>query len=253
MKKYTKRPKEKQLLIGRQPLLEALREAVPIEKIWIKRSLVRENLQEVFALAQQQNIPVQEVPIEKLHSLTDKNHQGIIAWISAVPYQNLEDILSQVYDTGEIPLFLLLDGITDVRNVGAIARSALCFGAQAMIVPQKGSAALNEDALKTSAGALLKIPVCRAVSLRQAISYLQDNGLQIVAADASGEVLLSQADLRIPTAIVLGDEGSGVDAAHLQTADVVVQIPMREDFDSLNVSVAAGVLLYEAAQQRTRG
>ncbi len=236
--------------MGRQPILEALEEGKNLDKIFIKRGSQSEIISKISALARSQGIPVQLVPIEKLNKLSRKNHQGIIANLSPISFQSLEDILSNVYDSGEMPLFVLLDQVTDVRNFGAIVRTAFCMGAHAVVIPNKGSAAINEEAIKTSAGALLKLPICRYSSLISAANYLKDNGLNIVAADLAGEKLLYEVDLNIPLAVLMGSEGSGINRNLLEKADVLVKIPQKGAFDSLNVSVATGMFLYEIQKQQ---
>ncbi len=250
---HKKRPKERTFLYGRQPLAEALREGKNIDKILLKSNISGEGVQEVLQLAKQQQVIVQRVPVEKLNALTDKNHQGMLAFLSPIQVFRLEDILSQVYEAGEMPLFLLLDGITDVRNFGAIARSALCFGAHAIVLSERNSPAINEDALKTSAGALLQLPVCREKSLRDAIMLLQKNGVLVAASTLAAAEPLHHLDLSVPMALILGAEDSGVQETHLKIADYLVKIPIAPHFDSLNVGVAAGVMLYECARQRGFG
>lgn len=245
-----KRPKERSIIFGRQPLLEALQSNVGIEKIVLKKNLQGENIKEIMALAKAQHIPIQMVPVEKLNWYTQKNHQGVLAHLSAIEYANLEDILSHAYAQGELPLFLILDQVSDVRNFGAIARTALCMGVHALVISSKGSAAINEEALKTSAGALVQLPVCRSKSLGNTLDYLQSNGLSVLAMDLKGENVLDEVDLKVPLAIVMGSEGDGIQRHLLNKADLKIKIPMTGKFDSLNVSVASGMVLYEVVRQR---
>lgn len=201
-------------------------------------------------LARDANVPVSQVPVEKLDGMTRVQHQGVVAWGSLLNYVDLQAGISHVVDQGQTPLFLLLDGITDVRNVGAIARSALCCGAQALILPTSHAASLTEEAVKTSAGALHKILLCRTPSVPQALDVLKLNGIQVLGTQMKGSVPVYEADLTIPSAIVMGAEDTGISKDVLKRADVLIRIPMVTAFDSLNVSVAAGMVLYEAAKQR---
>jgi 23S rRNA (guanosine2251-2'-O)-methyltransferase len=193
---------------------------------------------------------MQHVPLEKLNALTQKNHQGVAAFASLIEYANLEETVIGVIERGETPLVLLLDGITDVRNFGAIARSAECAGVHAIVVPAKGAAQINGDALKTSAGALNLVPVCREPSLRSAIYFLRDSGIQIVAATEKADSDLYAAELDKPTAIVVGSEETGISPELLRAADVLVKIPLCGSIASLNVSAAAAVALFEVVRQR---
>src|SRR5690606_37625206 len=205
---------------------------------------------ELKQLLKQQDIAYQQVPVEKLDRITRKNHQGVIAIISPITYQHIEDIVPAIYERGEVPLLLLLDGITDVRNIGAIARTAECVGVHALIVPKKGSAEINPDAIKTSAGALFKIPVCREDNLGKTVKFLQQSGVQVVVCTEKTPDGLYGADYSVPTAFVLGSEERGVDSDLIRAADCLVKIPMNGTIASLNVSVSAGVALYEALRQR---
>ncbi len=241
---------KKNLIIGRQPIYEALNVHQPIFKIYLKRQLKGEVIQSILKMARQQNVPVQNVPSEKLNSLSRKNHQGIIAELSPIRFYAIEDVLSQVYDKGDLPLFLILDQVSDVRNFGAIVRTALCMGVQTVVIPNRGSASINEEAIKSSAGALLQLPICRSYSLAQSIEYLQSSGVQVMAADLAQKQYIHQQDLNVPLAILMGSEGRGIDKTLLKTVDIIAQIPMQHSFDSLNVSVATGMILYEVQQQR---
>lgn len=238
------------LLIGRKPLLEALRAGQAVEKIFLLRSGSGEDLSEIRSLAREQNIPVSAVPVEKLNGLTKAQHQGVVAYAGLVPYVELQDAISQVVESGATPLFLLLDGVTDVRNVGAIARTAYCCGAQGIILPTSNSASLTEEAVKTSAGALHKIMLCRIPSVAQAIDVLRLNGIQVLGTEMRGSIPVAEANLVLPSCIVMGAEDTGISKDVLKRADVLIRIPMAVKFDSLNVSVAAGMVLYEALRQR---
>lgn len=244
------KPKQSSLVIGRQPLIEAIKSGKAIERIFLQRTATGDIIPQIKQLAQEKKIPVNLVPVEKLNSLTGANHQGVVAIAALIQYLDLQDVISHVVDNGEVPLFLILDGITDVRNIGAIARSAVCCGAQAIIIPDKGIAALNEEAIKSSAGALEKIAVCRVNSLMKAVDTLHLNGIQVYASEMEAETKLYDCEWKEPVAIIMGSEDKGVYPALLKTADTLFQIPMKNSFESLNVSVAAGVILYEAMKQR---
>ncbi len=238
------------LLVGRKPVLEALEQGVTIEKIFLLRSASGPEINTLKHKAREQNIPISQVPAEKLDHMTRVQHQGVIAWTSLLQYVDLQAGISYVVEKGDTPLFLLLDGITDVRNVGAIARSALCCGAQGIILPTSHAASLTEEAIKTSAGALRKILLCRTPSVQQAMDILRLNGIQILGTQMRGSVPVYESDLTIPTAVVMGAEDTGISKDVLKRADQLIRIPMAADFDSLNVSVAAGMILYEAVRQR---
>lgn len=249
----SRRPQVKSLplLVGRKPVLEALEQGVTIEKIFLLRSATGPDVNLIKQKAREFNIPVSQVPVEKLDYLTKVQHQGVVAWTSLLQYVDLQAGISYVVEKGETPLFLLLDGITDVRNVGAIARSALCCGAQGIILPVSHAASLTEEAVKTSAGALHKILLCRTPSVQQAMDVLRLNGIQILGTQMKGSVPVYESNLSIPTAVVMGAEDTGISKEVLKRADQLIRIPMAGNFDSLNVSVAAGMILYEALRQRT--
>jgi 23S rRNA (guanosine2251-2'-O)-methyltransferase len=190
------------------------------------------------------------VPGEKLDRITRKNHQGIIAYISAVEYANIEELMPLLFETGKTPLILILDGITDVRNFGAIARSAECAGVHAIIIPEKGAAQVNADAVKTSAGALLRIPICRVRRLSESLKFLKNSGLQVLAATEKGADYYYKVDMTLPTAIIMGAEDTGVYVENLKLADKNIKIPILGEIESLNVSVAASLIIYEAVRQR---
>lgn len=238
------------LLIGRKPLLEALEQGTAIEKIFLLRTATGPDINTIKQLAKERNIPISQVPVEKLNSFTRAQHQGVVAWTSLLEYVELQQAISHVVEKGETPLLILLDGVTDVRNVGAIARTALCCGAQGLILPTSSSASLTEEAIKTSAGALHKIMLCRIPSVPQAIDVLRLNGIQVMGTEMRGSVPVFETDLTIPSCIVMGAEDTGISKDVLKRADVLIRIPMAAKFDSLNVSVATGMILYEALRQR---
>ncbi len=241
------------LIIGRKPLLEALQQGTTIEKIFMLRSATGPEVSSIKQLARERNIPISQVPVEKLDGMTRAQHQGVVAWTSLLQYVELQDAISHVVEQGGTPLFVLLDGVTDVRNVGAIARTAYCCGAQGIILPTSSSASLTEEAIKTSAGALHKIMLCRIPSVPQAIDVLRLNGIQVLGTEMRGSIPVHESNLNIPSCIVMGAEDSGISKDVLKRADVLIRIPMAVQFDSLNVSVATGMILYEAMRQRLTG
>ncbi|MES2704556.1 MAG: 23S rRNA (guanosine(2251)-2'-O)-methyltransferase RlmB [Bacteroidota bacterium] len=236
--------------MGRKPVLEALEQGVTVEKIFLLRTATGLDINAIKLKAKEYNIPVSQVPVEKLDSFTKVQHQGVVAWTSLLQYVDLQAGISFVVDQGKTPLFVMLDGVTDVRNVGAIARSALCCGAQGLILPTSHAASLTEEGIKTSAGALHKILLCRTPSVPQAMDVLRLNGIQILGTQMKGSVPVYEADLTIPSVIVMGAEDTGISKDVLKRADQLIRIPMVTSFDSLNVSVATGMILYEAAKQR---
>lgn len=238
------------LIIGRKPLLEALQNALNIEKIFLLQTATGDEVNSIKKIARERNIAISLVPQEKLTRFTQANHQGVVAIGGLIEYQPLQEIISQVVDKGEVPLLILLDGITDTRNLGAIARSALCYGAHALIIPSSNNAAITEEGIKASAGALEHLPVCRIASVEQAVDILQMNGIKIMATALKANETIASVDLTFPLAIVMGAEDKGVSEFIVKQADDLVRIPMSGKFDSLNVSVAAGIILYEVNRQR---
>ena len=247
--KLGRRPTEN-IIFGIHPVLEALHAAREIEKILLSRELRNTQVREIISLAEQLEIPVQKVPPEKLEKLTRSNHQGVVAFISLIEYQPLEDILIKAYEAGRQPLFVILDRITDVRNTGAISRSAECAGVDALIVPSRGSAQINADAIKTSAGALNLIPVHRSPNLKSTLRYLHDSGVKLVAVTEHASDDYDGADLTGPLAFVVGSEEDGISAEYLRLCDESIKIPLKGVIGSLNVSVATGVILFETLRQR---
>ena len=239
-----------ELLYGRHPVVDALENNRTIEKVLLSNAIHGEFEKRLRYLCKEANVPMQVVPKERLNSITRKNHQGVIAFVSPIPYYQVEDILPMVYDKGETPLFVLVDGVTDVRNIGAIARSAEAAGAHALVLPKKGSAQINDEAMKSSAGALSSLPVCRVNSLMTTVEFLQLNGVQVIAADLKGDKMLYELELNGPLAIVMGDEAKGVNRMLLEKVDQPFKIPMRGQTDSFNVSVATGIILYEVLRQQ---
>lgn len=239
------------IIFGLHPIEEALLEHKDIDKIMVSRDERKPDYIEVRKLAKRNGIFVQEVPKEKLNRITMKNHQGIIAFTSPIEFQSIENLLPHLYEEGKAPLFLALDGVTDVGNFGALARSAECAGVHGIIIPQKGGAPINGDAVKTSAGALLKIPVTKSKSLINTLKFLKDSGLQIVSCSEKGTDTIYDAAMEVPTVIVMGGEDEGISGDILKISDCIAQIPMKGTINSLNVSVAGAVIMFEAAKQRT--
>lgn len=254
MDKYPHKPAAKKsgLIIGRQPLLEAIESGRAIDKILFQQNISGESIGDIRKLAKQFNIPVQQVPGEKLHALTKANHQGVIAFAALVHYMDLQQVIDHVIGKGETPLFIMLDGITDVRNIGAIARTALCCGSQAIVIPDKGVGALNEEALKSSAGALEKINICRVNSLMKSVDQLHLNGIKVYASEMTASINVYETDFTEPCCVVMGSEDRGVFPALMKICDANCKIPIAGNFESLNVSVAAGIILYEAMKQRMK-
>ncbi|MCB9289541.1 MAG: 23S rRNA (guanosine(2251)-2'-O)-methyltransferase RlmB [Lewinellaceae bacterium] len=248
-------PKNKDISIiyGRHPVVDALRSGTPIDKVMLQQGIRGEMEKELRHLCREEGVPMQVVPKERLNKIVRGNHQGVIALQALIRYYRLEDVLPTVYERSEAPLIVLLDGVTDVRNFGAIARTAEAAGAHALVIPQKNSAQINAEAMKTSAGALAVLPVCRESSLIAAIEYLQLSGVKVLASSLEATRPLYELSLREPVAFILGAEGEGISPAVARAADELFIIPQKGTTDSFNVSVAAGMMLYEAMRQRDRG
>jgi 23S rRNA (guanosine2251-2'-O)-methyltransferase len=238
------------IIFGIHPVNEAVRSGKPLDKVLIKHGFRNEMVPGLFPALREQNIPYQYVPVEKLNRLTGKNHQGIVALTSEVEYTDLEKLIPLLFEQGKLPAVVLLDGITDVRNLGAISRSAECAGFHAMVLPAKGSAQINADAIKTSAGALNTLPVCRVNSLADTAIYLRESGFQLIAATEKAEDFIYSPDFTKPVALIMGSEDTGIDPRLLKMADMLVKIPMYGTIQSLNVSAAASVIFYEIVRQR---
>ncbi len=244
------RPKDKNLIVGRKPVLEALERNVQVEKLLIEEGTTGEFEKKLRELTRHTTFPVQYVPKKKLDDITRANHQGAILISSLIKYYQLEDVLQHVYNNGENPLFLILDGITDVRNFGAICRTAEVFGAHAVVIPKKGTAMINEFAIKSSAGALNYIPVCREKNINGVIELLKLSGVNVYSSDLNSTEEVTSMDFKGPTAILLGSEDLGINRAFLRQSDQRFKIDQKGKTDSLNVSVAAGVILFEVQRQR---
>jgi 23S rRNA (guanosine2251-2'-O)-methyltransferase len=255
--KYQARPsankeestRRNQMLIGLRPLQEAIDAGKEFDKVLIQRGLQGEVALDVKALLQKEQIPYQLVPAEKLARITSKNHQGIVAFVSPLTYGNLDHIVQELFAQGLSPRLLMLDSVTDVRNFGAICRTAECFGVHAVIVPEKGSAQINEEAIKTSAGALYNIPVCRVKSLSYTVNNLRQSGITVVSCSEKTRKESYEINLTNPICIIMGSEESGIGNDLLKASDQIMRIPMSGKTSSLNVSVAAGIALYEVVRQ----
>ena len=239
-------------LFGIHSILEAIGSGRELERVLIRRGAGSDLMKELVAAMRKHAIPFQQVPVEKLNSITRKNHQGAIAWLSAISYSDITTLLPAVFESGRDPLVLLLDGVSDVRNFGAIARSAECAGVDALVIPSAGNARINADAIKTSAGALHRIPVCRHPDLVKAARFVKDSGLRLFAATERAEEELFRADLTGPAGFILGSEERGISPLLLKEAGQWISIPMKGSISSLNVSVAAGIVLYEVMRQRAQ-
>lgn len=237
-------------IYGIRPVIEAISAGKAIDRILIQNGLQGDTIRELKLLIKECDLPYQFVPVEKLNNITQKNHQGVICFISPIRYQPLQHIIPAIYEAGKIPLLLILDRITDVRNFGAIARSAECAGVDAIIISDKGTVRITSDAIKTSAGALYNIPVCRESNLKTTIQYLKECGMSILACTEKGNQPYSNTDMTMPLVIILGSEEDGISSEYLKLSDAETFIPMHGQIGSLNVSVAAGVLLFEANRQR---
>jgi len=237
-------------IFGTRAVIEAINTGKNIEKVFIKTGLNNELYQQLISLVKENGIPFQFVPLEKINRITRKNHQGVLAFISPIEYTSIEMLLPVIFEKGREPLLLILDQITDVRNFGAIARSAECAGVDAIIIPEKGMAQIGADAIKTSAGALHHIPVCKVPNLFRTVQFLKDSGLQIVAATEKAKVIYTLGNFKIPLAIVMGSEESGISQTILNISDQQLKIPLFGNIESLNVSVSAALMIYEAVRQR---
>lgn len=245
-----KNPNSELEIFGMHPILEAIDAGKKIDKILVQKGLKGDLSKSLMEKIQEKKISFQIVPVQKLNSLTKNNHQGVFAYLSSIEYAYTSDVLMKVLEEEKNPLFIILDRVSDVRNFGAIARSAECAGAQAIIITEKGSARINADAIKTSAGALHRIPVCKESNLKNLVEFLQMSEVQVVACTEKTDNLIYSAEFTKPTAIIMGNEGEGIEDNILKMCDSKVAIPMFGKTESLNVSVATGLVLYEAVRQR---
>lgn len=238
------------MIFGVRAVIEAIQAGKEIDKILVKKDIQSDLSKELFAAIKGLDVFVQRVPVERINKITTKNHQGVVAFISAVTYQKTDALVPFLFEEGKTPFFVMLDGVTDVRNFGAIARTCECAGVDAIIIPSRNSVSVNADAMKTSAGALHTLPVCRETSLTATIKYLKDSGFKVVAATEKGDYDYTKGTYTDPVCIIMGAEDTGVSYDHLALCDEWVKIPILGKIESLNVSVAAGILVYEAVKQR---
>ena len=241
---------DKNFIFGIRAVMEAIEAGENIDKVLVRKDLTGDLARELHQLLRARNVVVQRVPEEKLNRITRKNHQGVVAFLSPVTYQRLEQVLPMLYEDGCVPMILLLDGVTDTRNFGAIARTAECAGVDAIVIPERGSATVTPEAVKSSAGALFHIPVCRERNIASAVKYLKESGVRVIGATEKGATDYTQDDYTVPCAIVMGAEDTGISDEVLRQCDFLGAIPILGNIGSLNVSVAAGIMLYEAVRQR---
>ncbi len=239
-----------QYIFGLRAVTEAIEAAQDIDKVLLKKDMSGELVSDLLQAARKMGVPVQRVPLERINRVTRKNHQGCLAIMASVTYQRVDQVVPMLYDEGINPLVVVLDGITDVRNFGAIARTCECAGANAVVIPERGSVSVSGDAMKTSAGALNYLPVCRERNLVAAVKYLRDSGFTVVGASEKSSMLYTQADLTGPVALILGAEDTGISPEMLKLCQQLVAIPEFGSINSLNVSVAGGIMIYEVVRQR---
>lgn len=244
--------KEKDCIFGLRPVIEAIKAGKQIDRLLIKQGLQGPLYHELMIEVKKNDVAYQIVPLERIELVTRKNHQGVLAWLAMIEYQHISNLLPMIFEQGEEPLIVALDGVSDVRNFGAIVRTAECLGSHAIVIPEKGSARITADAVKTSAGALNTFPVCREKSITKSIGYLKESGLKIICAVEKSDITVGEADLSGPSVLVMGSEDKGISRELLSLADYLVKIPMTGRTGSLNVSVAAGILIYEIMKQRSK-
>lgn len=239
-----------QVVFGIRAVIEAIESGKQVDKVLMKKDLGGELARELLSVTREYNVPVQRVPVERINKVTRKNHQGVIAFMAAVDYYHVDDIVPALYDEGINPLVVVLDGVTDVRNFGAIARTCECAGVNCIVIPERNSVSVNADAVKTSAGALNYLPVCRERNLVKAVQYLRDSAFKVMGASEKTDLNYTKADFTGPVAIVLGAEDTGISTDVLKLCDTLVAIPEFGQINSLNVSVAGGIMIYEVVRQR---
>lgn len=239
-----------QVVFGIRAVIEAIESGKQVDKVLMKKDLGGELARELLSVTREYNVPVQRVPVERINKVTRKNHQGVIAFMAAVDYYHVDDIVPALYDEGINPLVVVLDGVTDVRNFGAIARTCECAGVNCIVIPERNSVSVNADAVKTSAGALNYLPVCRERNMVKAVQYLRDSGFKVMGASEKTDLNYTKADFTGPVAIVLGAEDTGISTDVLKLCDTLVAIPEFGQINSLNVSVAGGIMIYEVVRQR---
>ena len=244
------RPKKNLLIGGITSVIEAMNNGEQLERIYLQNTISGEEADELKRVALEFEVPINKVPFEKIRNFNLENPKGCVAIKSKIKYQNLQDVISLIVENGETPLLLMLDGITDIRNIGALSRTAYCCGVHAIVIPEKGVGALNEDAITTSAGALEKIAICRVKSLHNAIDEMHLNGIKVFASEMTAGENVFDMNMKEPCAIIMGSEDKGIQSSLYKVCDGKFKIPMQKDFESLNVSVATGMILYEAMKQR---
>lgn len=237
-------------IFGIRPIIEAIKQGKTIDKLFIQKGLHNDLFSELWKLVRIKRINYKHVPIEKINRLTKKKHQGVFAFISPIDLHNIEDVIPSLYEEGKTPLLLVLDRITDVRNFGAIARSAECAGVDAILIPEQNAAAINADAIKTSAGGLLKIRICRTWNLKMALQFMKDSGIKLISCTEKTNNTIYEEDYTVPTAIIMGSEEDGISSELLKISNSKVKIPIIGNIASLNVSVATGIIIYETIRQR---
>ncbi len=242
--------KNESQIFGIRAVIEAISSGKSIDKLFVQKGLQGDLARELMVVLKRENISFSYVPVEKLNRLTRKNHQGVVAFVSPIEFYNLENLVMQVIESGETPLFIILDQLSDVRNFGAIIRTAECTGVHGIIIQKKGGAPVSADTVKTSAGAVFKIPICKVDHIKDAMFYLQGSGIEVIAATEKASDLIYDVNLKNPTAIIMGSEGKGISSSVLKLVDRQAKLPMHGDIGSLNVSVACGVFLYEVIRQR---
>ena len=241
---------DKNYIFGIRAIIEAIVARKTIDKLFIQKGLHNDLFAELWKLVREKRINYKHVPLEKINRLTRKNHQGVFAFISPIDFHNIEDVIPKLYEEGKNPLILVLDRITDVRNFGAIARTAECAGVDTILIPEQNAAAINADAIKTSAGALHRVTVCRTWNLKLALQFMKESGLQLIGCTEKTQDDMYKPNYTTPSAIIIGSEEDGVSPEFLKMCDSRAKIPMNGKITSLNVSVATGVILYEAIRQR---
>lgn len=242
---------KQECIFGIRAVIEAIQQEKEIDKVKLKQGIRGELFQQLFSLIRENNIPFQYVPEEVFKPFADRNHQGVLAEVSPVPYQDLNEVLDKIVAEGKVPFVLILDRVTDVRNFGAIVRSAECAGVNAVVIPNKNSAKISSDALKTSAGALYHVPVCRVLNLKKIVRELKfQRGICVYAASEKAERYYTEVDMNLPLAIIMGSEDKGIDEELLNIASDCIKIPQRGQIESLNVSAAAAVMMFEVVRQR---
>lgn len=237
-------------IFGIRTVIEAIKSGENIDKIFVQKGLRGELFSELEQLLKKERINSSYVPIEKLNRLSKKNHQGVIAQISPIEFHDIDNLVLKVIESGKVPLFLLLDQLSDVRNFGAIVRTAECTGVSGIIIQKKGGAPINGDAIKTSAGALFKMPICKVDHIKDAVFYMQASGIKVIAATEKTDDTIYDVSFNEPCAIVMGSEGKGINPSVLKAVDQKAKLPLLGEIESLNVSVACGAFLYEAVRQR---